>query len=161
MSDIHPDNIFRQGNSERGDVRVGTCYGHRTAKSYNDLKVKVRELRTGKQCVLRYTARKLLNDDSIREFEVINGHLDPTMFVMTQCPGSVVIIPDTGCPEGVCRFEGWERWPMYEEDGRVVFVAPPGYNGGPISWVHDKKFIDQFESQVYESQKIFSFGPQT
>lgn len=135
MAGSLPDPVFLQG--QRGNARVGSCYGHRTAQIYNRIKAEARERRTGKKVVLRYYARKLVNDDYIREFVVLNGHLDPTMFVETDAP-------DGGAPE---------RWLRVEEDGRSVFYAPPGYTGGAIAWVHDKAFADRFESMVYESTK--------
>lgn len=114
-----------------------SCFGRRNAAEYNKVKAQARELRTGQPVVLRYFARKLLNDDYIKEFCVLNGHLDPTMHVETDAP-------DGGPPE---------RWMRIEEDGRSVFLAPPGYTGGPIAWIHDKQFKDRYESMVYESTK--------
>lgn len=152
MPGAHPDNVFRQGSY--GDARVGTCYGHRTAVAYNEAKARGRQLRTGVYPDLRYYARKVLNDDNVREFVVINGRLDPTMFVATQNPACsfAAVDPVTNQP---VTYEGWERWPQVEEDGRVVFLAPPGYRGGPWLWVHDRRFGDRYESMVYESPKHF------
>lgn len=155
MPGAHPDPIHLQGSYGRGDARVGSCYGRRTAAEYNRVKAQAKEMRTGKPVVLRYFARKLLNDNFIREFVVINGRVDPTMFVMSENPDSTFRVHDPGRPEGYVEYVGWERWFQTEEDGRLVFLAPPGYAGGPISWVHDRRFFEQHESSVYESTKSF------
>ena len=134
MNGIHPDNVFRQG--QRGDARTGTVYGQRTAKEYNRIKAAAKEKRTGKRVVFRHFARKLVNDDFIKEFVVINGPADPDMYVVSEAAD--------GTPE---------RWMRIEEDGAYVFFAPPGYTGGGIGWVYDRRFLARAESMVYESTK--------
>jgi len=110
------------------------------SRRLNRIRQQAKEQRTGKKVVMRYYARKLEHDDFIREFVVINGAIDPTMFV------------ETDCADGTRQ-----HWQRIEEDGRSVFLAPDGYLGGPIAWIHDKKFgLDRVESMVWESQKVIS-----
>jgi hypothetical protein len=136
---IHPDPVFLQGSLARGDARVGSCYGRRSAHEYNAIKALAKEMRTGKPVMLRYYA-KLVNDDYIKEFIVENGHLDLDMFVVTEAAD--------GTPE---------RWLRVEAEGKSLFFPPPGYTGGGLTWIHDKKFLNQCESKVYESEKVFLF----
>ena len=144
---IHPDSEMPGAAYHRGvdgDVRRGTVYGWRTAAEYNKIKAAAKEKRYGSKVELRYYARKLINDDYIKEFVVENGPLDPSMFVATNAPDGSL-----------------ERWMRIEEDGAYVFLAPPGYTGGPIAWAYDRKYaVRGTESKVYESKKAF-FDPRT
>lgn len=92
-----------------------------------------REAEAGRPVVMRYYARKLCNDDFIREFVVTN----PTgpMRVESMAPG--------GQPQ---------EWPWRDADGIRVFTPPDGYTGGPILWAHDISLV--VEPMVYESTKV-------
>lgn len=114
----------------------GTAYGHRTAKEYNRIKALATEQEEGRPVILRHFARKLKNDHFIAQFCVINGYLDPSMFVQSKAPDG-----------------SYQRWARIEENGVSVFVPPDGYDGGPIHWHHDKRFLE--ESLVFESTKEF------
>lgn len=141
-----PGAIFRQGGD--GDARQGTCYGHRDARTYNRIKIRQTELEEGRQVVLLHYARKLKNDDFITEFVVVNGHLDPGMRVVSRIPGTTL-------PGGLNTPDVFQDWPKFELDGRVTFLAPDSYKGGPISWFHASHLGD--ESLVYETDKSFLF----
>lgn len=153
-----PEHI--QGNSflrgQDGDARRGTCYGHRSAKEYNRVKVRATEREEGRKVVFMYYARKLQNDNKILEFVVINGHFDPGMKVISRVPKTFMPLTITGDPRrGTVQLVGkelMEEWVRTEEDGKYVFHAPPSYDGGPISWFH-QDLGD--EPLVYESDKVF------
>lgn len=173
---------FRQGSIDRGDAHVGTCYGHKDAKSYNRSVTLATEKEEGRKVDLFYFARKLLNDDYIAEFVVVNGPVDPGMRVYTRIPGTTAPItitgdpsqnnvkplkalpPDlwalahseTGLPPGLDWLEGEavvEEWQRIEQDGQYVFYPPASYKGGAITWLHSKHLLS--ESLVYESQRSF------
>src|ERR1043166_1021594 len=102
------------------------------SRRLNRVRAAAKEARTGRKVVMRYYARKLEHDNWIREFVVINGAIDQTMRVVSECA------------------DGTEQdWARFEEDGCSVFISPDGYLGGPIGWVHDKQFA--VEAMVWES----------
>lgn len=109
------------------------------SRRLNRVRQQAKELRTGKKVLMRYEARKLENDNFIREFVVYNGALDPTMFVESDCADGTL-----------------QRWHRFEEDGRSVFLAPDGYLGGPIAWIHDRSL--SVEAMVYEQKKLISLA---
>jgi hypothetical protein len=109
------------------------------SRRLNRVRQVAKEQRTGQKVVMRYYARKLEHDNWIREFVVLNGALDPTMRVVSDCA------------------DGTEQdWPRFEEEGRSVFVSPDGYLGGPIAWIHRKDLT--VEAMVWESEKTWSFA---
>ena len=109
------------------------------SRRLNEIRRLLKEQQTGRKVDMRYYARKLENDNFIREFVVLNGSLDPSMFV------------ESDCADG-----SRQRWQRIEEDGASLFLAPDGYLGGPIAWVHAKEF--NVEALVWEADKVFSFG---
>jgi hypothetical protein len=177
MPGVHPDSPHRQGSLDRGDARVGTCYGHRSAAEYNKALVKATEQSEGKVHLMHY-ARKLLNDDYVAEFVVVNGPIDPGMKVYSRIPGTTSPIFIAGDPAqgnvvplkslplwtleyGKNILPDWlsdgedvvEEWTRLEEDGKYVFYAPSSYKGGPIIWFHSKHLIS--EALVYESNRSY------
>ena len=106
-------------------------------KHLNRVRATVKERRTGRPVVMRYYAEKLINDDFIKRFVVLNGNIDPKMHVETECADGTR-----------------QRWMRLEGDGKSIFVAPDGYLGGAIVWVHDKSF--NVEGMVWESSTVFS-----
>jgi hypothetical protein len=157
-----------------GDTRQGTVYGHSSAKEYNKVLIKETERTEGKVHLMHY-ARKLLNDDYVAEFVVVNGPIDPGMKVYSRIPGTVApvcvtgdpsqcnVVPLKSLPMELLTFaqdmpwaEGEdvvEEWHRLEEDGKYVFYAPASYKGGPLIWFHSKHLIS--EALVYESNRSF------
>ena len=112
----------------------------RESRRLNRMRALSKQMRMGKPPVLRYYG-ELLNDDYIKRLIVLNGHLDPTMVVESETADGI-----------------YQKWLRIEEEGRTVFLAPDGYMGGPIGFVHDKDLIS--EAMTFESEKTFSFNPQ-
>lgn len=108
------------------------------SKRHNKNRQLATEMRKGRKVDMRYYG-VTVNDDYIKMFVVLNGAIDPTMFVESE------VADGTN-----------HRWQRIEEDGRSVFLAPASYIGGPIAWVHDKQFLS--EGMIYEQTKVYSGG---
>jgi hypothetical protein len=156
MSGEIPGKEFMRG--QEGDVRRGTCYGHRSAKEYNKVKIAQTEKEEGRKVVLLHYA-KVKNDRRIERFYVVNGHLDPDMKVVSRAekyvihPLTVSGDPSKGTIKVLYLKEYFEEWLRFEMDGKYCFYPPASYDEGPISWFHNKDLGD--ESLVYESDVSF------
>jgi len=87
--------------------------------------------------VMRYGARKVINDDFVKEFVVTN----PQGPMHVESPG----------PDGQPLL-----WPCHDEDGCRVFTAPDGYTGGPWLWVHDLSVPT--EALVWEGTTLYGLA---
>jgi len=158
MSTKIPGREFMRGSFKRGDARVGTVYGHHSAKEYNRIKIAQTEKEEGRRVVLLHYA-KVSNDRRIERFYVVNGHMDPDMKVVSRAeklvihPMTVSGDPSKGTLQVVELKVYFEEWTRFEMDGKYCFYPPASYVEGPISWFHTASLGD--ESLVYESEKIF------
>lgn len=162
MTGIHPDNVYKQGSFERGDARVGTVYGHRTAKEYNRIKVLGTEKDEKRKVRFLHFAQKLANDDYICAFIVllIEGVEDPGMRVLSRIPNTVgssllANLKDSPWLSDQYGAVVLQEWTRVDGEGRITFYPPDSYKGGPITWLHRSDVGD--ESLVYESDKNFLF----